>query len=100
MSYWLFFFAFGFVVLGARLLLALLVIYYLTPMQSRCIGCDGDTITIAPVRGLAGAGRLLRLERRWCVRCGRTTLTRCPPAPVEPAARAVRRRDPRRHPHG
>lgn len=90
MSAWLFVALFGFVVIGARLLLALLVIYYLTPRQSRCIGCDGDTITVAPVPGLAGASRVLRLERRWCVRCGRTTLTRSPPAPVEPAAVAMR----------
>jgi hypothetical protein len=89
-SAWLFVALFGFVVIGARLLLALVVIYYLTPMQSRCIGCDGDTITVAPAAGLAGVAGLFRLERRWCVRCGRTTLTRCPPAPVEPAAVAVR----------
>lgn len=99
MSFWLFFAAFGFVVIGARLMLALLVIYYLTPMQSRCIGCDGDTLTIAPVHGFGGVGRALRLERRWCVRCGRTTLTRSPPAPIEPAGRRLKSSR-RHHPHG
>jgi hypothetical protein len=90
LSAWVFFAVFAFVLLGARILLALVVIYFLTPQQSRCIGCDGETITVEPARGLVGAARALRLESRWCTRCGRTTLTRSPGPPLEPRGRRLR----------
>jgi hypothetical protein len=90
LSTWLFVALFGFVIIGARLLLALVVIYFLTPRQSSCIGCDGDTIALTAAPGFTILGRLLAVERRWCVRCGRTTLIRRVAPPVERAA-AVRR---------
>lgn len=85
MATWLFVLLFGFVIIGARVLLAVVVIYCLTPRQASCVGCDGDTIVLTALPGLATAGRLLRIERRWCVRCGRTTLTRAIAPPPEPA---------------
>jgi hypothetical protein len=93
LSTWLFVALFGFVIIGARLLLALVVIYFLTPKQTACIGCDGETLVLTAAHGFTSLGRLLAVERRWCVRCGRTTLTRQVAPPVERAA-VVR---PRRH---
>jgi hypothetical protein len=90
LSYWLFIALFGFVIIGARVLLAIVVIYLLTPSQRSCVGCDGETITVAAAPGFVRVGQLVRIERRWCTRCGRMTLIRSTGAPHEPRAVAVR----------
>ena len=82
MSYYLLFF---FVTVGAKLLLALVMIYFLLPSDRRCSQCDGETL-------LLGAGRAGRLRRslflgrvqwRWCPACGGEALARRAPEPAE-----------------
>jgi hypothetical protein len=69
MVYWLLYF---FVVLGAKLLLALLTIYFLLPAESTCNQCDEDTILLQARAGsrLVSLVCLGTLQRRWCPRCG------------------------------
>jgi hypothetical protein len=98
LSYWLFIAVFGFVVIGARVVLAVVVIYLLTPSQHSCIGCDGETLVLTAAPGFVRIGRLFAVERRWCVRCGRTTLIRSMPPPVEPPAARRGRPDHRDRP--
>lgn len=69
LAYLLFFF----VAVGAKLLLALFTIYLLFPTDTRCSGCDGDTLLLrmgATGRMFARCLFLGRVERRWCPRCG------------------------------
>ncbi len=62
--------------IGAKLILGLAAIYYLMPSDGRCSACDGDTLPL--VGSLPGdlLGRVLRVQKRWCVRCGRTHFAR------------------------
>lgn len=67
--YYLLFF---FVTVGAKLVLALLMIYLLLPSDRRCSQCDDETLWVRST----GAGRLMerlfvgRVQRRWCPACG------------------------------
>lgn len=61
---------------GSKLLLALMVIYYLLPRERRCTVCDGETVRLTARRGFALPGRLLRVHRRFCLGCGKTLLAR------------------------
>ena len=73
--YWTLFF---FITVGAKLVLALLMIYFLLPTDRHCGECEGETlllersflvrITTRPFPG--------RLERRWCPGCGREAFAR------------------------
>ena len=67
--YWLFFF---FVAFGAKLLLALLMVYLLLPRDPACCQCDEQTLLIRTNRlGRIGfALSLGRVQWRWCPRCG------------------------------
>lgn len=73
--YYLIFF---FVTVGAKLALALLMIYLLLPSDGRCSQCDEETLWLRS----GGAGRLAqrlflgRVQRRWCPACGWTGLAR------------------------
>lgn len=73
--YWLLFF---FVAVGAKLLLALVMVYLLLPSDRSCNGCDEDTLLIRPSRaGRIGAWLSLgRIQWRWCPRCGWEGLAR------------------------
>ncbi|HET7275197.1 MAG TPA: hypothetical protein VFI91_08435 [Longimicrobiaceae bacterium] len=61
-----------FLAVGAKLILALIMIYFLLPSDRRCNACDEETILVR----INPAGRiglkLLRgfVEWRWCPRCG------------------------------
>lgn len=74
MRYYLLFF---FVTVGAKLLLAMVMIYLLFPSDRTCNTCDEETI-------LVRSGRLLavlafgRLQKRWCPRCGWEGFARLP----------------------
>lgn len=69
MGYYLLFF---FVTVGAKLLLALVMMYFLLPRERSCTGCDGDTLLLEGSRAVRLGTRLLlgRVQWRWCPRCG------------------------------
>jgi hypothetical protein len=69
MFYWLLFF---FVAFGSKLLLALVTIWLVFPAETRCNGCDGETLLIRMGPAGRAVSRLLlgRLQRRWCPHCG------------------------------
>ena len=67
---------FAVVTLGVKCLLGLAVIYYLFPADGRCVACDGDTIAVQARRGVRWLARLCRVEQRWCLGCGGSTLGR------------------------
>jgi hypothetical protein len=69
MGYYLLFF---FVTVGAKLLLALVMIYFLLPRERSCTQCDGDTLLMGASRAGRIATRLLlgRVQWRWCPQCG------------------------------
>lgn len=66
--YWLLFF---FLAMGAKVLLALVMIYLLLPADRLCNHCDEETLLIQPNRfgRIAMTLSLSRLEWRWCPRC-------------------------------
>lgn len=76
-----------FVAVGAKLVLAGLMIYLLLPEDRRCSHCDGETLLLRP----RPVGRLLyrlslrRIQRRWCPRCGWEGLARRPASPTRAA---------------
>lgn len=69
MGYYLLFF---FVTVGAKLLLALVMIYFLLPRERSCTQCDGETLLMGAGRaGRVGTRLFLgRVQWRWCPRCG------------------------------
>ncbi len=77
------------VTLGVKFALGLALIYFLFPADGRCSACDGETVPLRAGRGLRTVGRVLRVERRWCLHCGETMMTRragsppVQPGPVE-----------------
>lgn len=85
MRYYLLFF---FVTVGAKLLLAMLMIYLLFPSDRTCNTCDEETLLVRMGR----SGRLLavlafgRLQKRWCPRCGWEGFARLPRGTASVAA--------------
>jgi hypothetical protein len=73
--YYLLFF---FVTVGAKLVLALLMIYLLLPTDRRCGECDEETLLLEGHRLVRLVTRWTpgRLQRRWCPRCGRESFAR------------------------
>mgnify|MGYP006174735807 CR=1 FL=1 len=67
--YYLIFF---FVTVGAKFILALVMIYLLLPTDRRCAECDEETILLEGHPLVRAVTRVLpgRLQRRWCPRCG------------------------------
>lgn len=85
--YYLIFF---FVTVGAKLALALVMIYLLLPTNQRCGECEGETLLMeghALVK-LVTRWSPGRLQRRWCPRCGREAFAR-PPIHAGPAGRTA-----------
>jgi hypothetical protein len=84
MWYYLLFF---FVTVGAKLILALTMIYYLLPSDRLCSECDGETLLLGGNRGARLRTRLFlgRVHWRWCPRCGWEGMSR-PVADPPPAA--------------
>jgi hypothetical protein len=85
MYYWLYFF---FVAFGSKVLLAAVMIYLLFPAETRCTGCDGETLLLrmGPAGRLASRLMLGRLQRRWCPRCGWEGMVRVSPPRAGQAA--------------
>ena len=89
--------AFFFMAFIAKLLLAMVMCYFIFPTERTCDGCNAETL---PVR-MGAAGRLMsrlmlgNLQKRWCPRCGWEGITRTGRMPdaqaavpgIEPAAR-------------
>jgi hypothetical protein len=73
--YWLLFF---FVTIGAKLVLALITIYFLLPSYRSCNRCDEDTLLVRTNAMSRIAFRLFfgRVQWRWCPRCGWEGLAR------------------------
>ena len=86
MLYWV---LFGFVALGAKLILAAITIYLLLPTDRRCNGCDDETLLLRMERGsrLLSLVLLGRIQRRWCPRCGWEGLARGRWHPILPPLR-------------
>lgn len=74
---------FGFVAIGAKLMLAALTIYLLLPTDTRCSRCDAETLLVRMNRGGRVLSALLRgrLQWRWCPQCGSEAATRRGGAP-------------------
>jgi hypothetical protein len=75
MWYYLLFF---FVTVGAKLVGALVMIYYLLPNDRRCSECDGETLLLGGNRWARFRTRLFlgRVRWRWCPQCGWEGLSR------------------------
>ena len=71
---------FLFVAFGAKLVLALVMIYLLLPDDACCSECDGETLQLrmGPVGRLTSWLLFRQLQRRWCPRCGWEGLSRPP----------------------
>ncbi len=65
-----------FATVGSKILLGLAVIYALLPDDPSCPACDGETLPITSGRLGQLLGRVLRVQRRWCMGCGETLLAR------------------------
>lgn len=86
---------FFFLALGAKLGLALAMIYLLFPSDRTCNRCDGETLLLQLSRPNHWLSRLClgTLQRRWCPGCGWEGYARSAapaslpsPAPGRPAA--------------
>lgn len=86
---------FFFVTVGAKLVLAVVMIYLLLPTDRRCGECDEETLLLEDHALIRLISRVMpgRLYRRWCPRCGSEGFTR----PTS-ARRAVERGLPQRIP--
>lgn len=90
---------FLFVAFGAKLLLALVMIYMLLPTDRRCDECDEETLLIQ----LRGTWRALsrlaggRVQRRWCPRCNWYGLARTARQGVRTTTGGARRGARQRH---
>jgi hypothetical protein len=87
--YWLLFF---FVAFGAKVLLALVMIYLLLPSDRSCSQCDEETLLIRTNRaGRIGFGLSRgQVQWRWCPKCGWEGLARRSADAIEPVARSRR----------
>jgi hypothetical protein len=68
----LYYLLFCFLAVGAKLLLALVMIYLLLPAERSCNHCDTETLLLQMSGGRRGLSRLClnTLQRRWCPGCG------------------------------
>jgi hypothetical protein len=68
----LYYLLFSFLAVGAKLILALVMIYFLLPGDRDCNQCDNETFLLQLAGGHRWLARLClgRLQRRWCPQCG------------------------------
>jgi hypothetical protein len=68
----LYYLLFSFLAVGAKLILALAMIYFLLPGDRNCNLCDSETLLLQMAGGRRWMSRLClgRLQRRWCPQCG------------------------------
>jgi len=67
---------FWFVLLGSKIVMGMIVVYMLVPRDTSCTLCDAELVPLEHARGSRRVLKLLRLQRRWCMECGRESLTR------------------------
>jgi hypothetical protein len=91
--YWLLFF---FIVFGAKLLLAIVMIYCLLPSDRSCSRCEEETLLVKR-RGFGSLVFLGRVQYRWCPRCGWQGLARRAANPAAPTGARVGAGAPTRH---
>jgi hypothetical protein len=91
--YWLLFF---FIVFGAKLLLAIVMIYCLLPGDRQCSRCEEETLLMKR-RGLGSLVFLGRVQYRWCPRCGWQGLARRSTDAAAPTGARVGAGAPTRH---
>ena len=84
-----------FVLLGSKLLLAVIAVYLLIPRDAACTLCDAELLPLQHPRGTDRLLRLLRLQRRWCMECRRESLTRRLSLPVADQTAALPVAEPR-----
>jgi hypothetical protein len=77
----LYYLLFLFIAVGAKLWLALAMIYLLFPADQRCNNCDEETLLMQPSRASRWMAVLClgTLQRRWCLACGWEGYARCAP---------------------
>jgi hypothetical protein len=77
----LYYLLFLFIAVGAKLWLALAMIYLLFPADQRCNNCDEETLLMQPSRASRWIAVLClgTLQRRWCPACGWEGYARCAP---------------------
>lgn len=81
-----------FIAVGAKLVLAMLMIYLLLPADTRCSGCDRESLLLRP-GGLGLLGSKItfgHVQRRWCPSCGAHYLARRVPSRAVTQARHAR----------
>ena len=69
---------FAFVILIGKVLLGCAAVWLLLPKDGRCSNCDERTLPLQDPAGLSLTMRLLRVQRRWCMRCAATEVSRRP----------------------
>jgi hypothetical protein len=92
----LYYLLFLFVAFGAKLVLAVAMIYLLLPADPRCTECDGDTLLLrmGPLGRTVSWLLLGRIQRRWCPRCGWEGMARPASGDVKTGPAAARRGTP------
>lgn len=95
----LYYYLFFFIAVGAKLVLALLMIYLLLPTDRRCGECDEETLLLEGHRLVRFVTRAapFRLQRRWCPRCGDESFARAPVRGIRLPERNPEPRTPSRH---
>jgi len=67
---------FFFVLLGSKVVLGVVAVYMLLPRDATCSICDAETLPIEHPRGTDRLLRWMRLQRRWCMECRKSSLAR------------------------
>lgn len=67
---------FVFATIGVKVVLGLAAIWLLLPHGGRCDACDEQTLPVAGSGAVEWLLQLARVQRRFCVGCGRTELAR------------------------
>lgn len=80
---------FFFVLLGSKIVIGAIAVYLLLPTDAQCEICDAELLPVEHPRGTGRLLRLLRLQRRWCMECGRDALTRRREVSAGSAARSA-----------
>ena len=65
-----------FVLFGTKVILGVIVIWWLIPSDASCLSCDAPVLPLEPWPGSARLLRAFGLARRWCMECGRESLGR------------------------
>ena len=84
----------------SKLMLVAGLLWFLVGAPASCARCDTDTVRVMPPRGWRAVYALLRVQLRWCPRCGERQYARATPGPTVFVGRAAPRPRPRGGPVG